>query len=257
MNGRDDTLFYVFDMRKWRQWSLMIGLALFTAIFIWAETSGTISVFSKDEPTAVTKGNSDEPNIALTFNISWGEERVHEILEKLEENDVQATFFLSGEWAERHPKIVEKITEQSHEIGMLGYRYKSYLDQKVEQVRKDILHAKEVFTKLGHEDMKYMRTPSGHFNKEIIDLAESLDLEVIHWNINTNDWTNPGTEEIVNTVMKETDNGDIVLFHASDSVKQTDKALETILPALAEKGFTFVPISELISEADSEITLVE
>lgn len=244
-------------MRKWRQWSIIAGFALFTAVFIWAEASGTISVFSSSEPTAVTKGNAEEPNIALTFNISWGEERVHDILEKLEENDVQATFFLSGEWAERHTEIVEEITEKNHEIGMLGYRYKSYLDQDIEQVRKDIVHAKEVFAKLGYEDIHYMRTPSGHFNKEVIELVRELGLEVIHWNIDTNDWTNPGTEEIVNTVMKDTDNGDIVLFHASDAVKQTEKALDTILPALAEKGFSFVPISELLSEVDSEITLVE
>src|SRR5699024_7747996 len=155
----------------------------FTALFIWAETSGTTSVFSNTEPVAVTKGNADVPNIALTFNISWGEERVHDILDKLKENDAQATFFLSGEWAERHPDIVEKISEHNHEIGMLGYRYKSYLDQKAEQVRKDILHAKEVFSKLGYDQVKFIRTPSGHFNEEIIELAESQGLEVIHWNI--------------------------------------------------------------------------
>src|SRR5699024_6899819 len=144
----------------------------------------------------------EEPNIALTFHIRWGEERVHDILEKLEENDVQATFFLRGEWAERHTEIVEEITEKNHEIGMLGDRYKSYLDQDIEQVRQDIVHAKEVFAKLGYEDIHYMRTPSGHFNKEVIELVRELGLEVIHWNIDTNDWTNPGTEEIVNTVMK-------------------------------------------------------
>lgn len=251
------TIYFVFDARKWKQWSIIVGLALFTALFIWAETNGTIAVFSHDKPTALTKGDSDEANIALTFNISWGEERVHEILAKLEEHEAQATFFLSGEWAERHPDIVDKITDKHHEIGMLGYRYKSYLDQKVDQVQKDIVHAKEVFAKLGHDDMKFLRTPSGHFNEEIIDLAESMQLQVVHWNINTNDWTNPGTEEIVKTVMKDTGNGDIVLFHASDSVKQTEKALHTILPALSEKGFSFVPISELISEADSNITLIE
>lgn len=250
-------MFYILDIRKWKQWSLIVGLVFFTAGFIWTEASGTTSVFSKTEPVAVIKGNTDVPNIALTFNISWGEERVHDILDKLKENDAQATFFLSGEWAERHPDIVEKITEHNHEIGMLGYRYKSYLDQKVDQVRKDILYAKEVFSKLGYDQVKFIRTPSGHFNEEIIELAENQGLEVIHWNVDTNDWTNPGTEEIVNTVMKKTNNGDIVLFHASDAVKQTEKALTTILPALLEKGFSFVPISELISEADAEITLVE
>ncbi len=250
-------MFYVFDARRWKQWAIIVGLALCTALFIWAETNGPLHIFSKEQSVALTKGNPNEANIALTFNISWGEERVHEILSRLDEHEVQATFFLSGEWAERHPDIVEKITELNHEIGMLGYRYKSYLDQKVDQVRKDIIYAKEVFAKLGHDNIKYIRTPSGHFNEEIIELAESLQLQVVHWNINSNDWTNPGTDEIIDTVMKETDNGDIVLFHASDAVKQTEKALQTILPALAEKGFSFVPISQLMSEADSHITPVD
>lgn len=250
-------MFYVLDARRWKHWGLIVGIVFLAGLFIWAKANGSMTVFSDDQSVALTKGNADEENIAVTFNISWGEEKVHNILGTLEENGVQATFFLSGEWAERHADIVEKITEHHHEIGMLGYRYKSYLDQKVDQVQKDIVHAKEVFAKLGHEDIQFLRTPSGHFNEEIIDLAESMQLQVIHWNINSNDWTNPGTNKIIDTVLKDTDNGDIVLFHASDAVKQTNQALQTILPALKEKGFSFVPISELISEADSDITLVE
>ena len=105
--------------------------------------------------------------------------------------------------------------------------------------------------------MKLLRTPSGQFNEEVLELAKSMDFDVVHWNINPNDWENPGTEKIINTVMKETTNGDVVLLHASDSVKQTAAALETILPGLKNKGFTFVPISELISQVDTEIKSVD
>ncbi|HLR41399.1 MAG TPA: polysaccharide deacetylase family sporulation protein PdaB [Virgibacillus sp.] len=249
--------FYTLRFNRWKRWMVIVLFALFTATFIWFEQNGTFSVFSKDEPTALTKGNANETNISLTFNISWGEEKVHSILKQLEQNQVQATFFVSGEWAERHPEILEKITEGKHELGMLGYRYKSYLDQEIEEVRKDLLHAEEIFDKLGYEDVELLRTPSGHFNKEIIELAEEMGYKVIHWNVNPHDWKNPGTQTIIDNVMSETANGDVILMHASDSAKQTAESLQKILPGLKNKGFEFVSISELINQAHAESKLVE
>lgn len=250
--------FYVWKFSRWKRWGLIVLLALFTAIFLWIEQFGAFSVFTtKDEATALVKGNPDEKNIALTLNISWGEEKVHDILDVLEKNQIQATFFVSGEWAERHPEILEKISEHKHELGMMGYRYKSYVEQEIEQVRKDLYYAKEIFDKLGYENIDLLRTPSGHFNKEVIDLAEQQGYKVIHWNVNPNDWENPGTQVIVDQVMKETSNGDIILLHASDAAKQTANALKTIIPGLKNKGFEFVTISELIHEIHSESKLVE
>ncbi|WP_145378221.1 polysaccharide deacetylase family protein, partial [Staphylococcus epidermidis] len=77
--------------------------------------------------------------------------------------------------AERHPTILDKIVEEKHEIGMLGYRYKSYLDQDIEQVRRDLIKAQEIFNKLGYEDVNLLRPPSGKFNKEILKLAEDMN----------------------------------------------------------------------------------
>lgn len=249
--------FYVLEFNKWKRWVVIIILALFTATFLWFEQNSAYSVFSKQEPAVFSKGDEDNETIALTFNISWGDEKVFDILKQLEADQVQATFFVSGEWAERHPDILKKITEDKHELGMLGYRYKSYLNQDIEQVRKDLFHAQEIFKTLGYPDIDLLRTPSGHFNKEIIALAEQLGFKVIHWNINPHDWKNPGTETIVNTIMERTANGDILLLHASDSVKQTAKALQTILPGLQNKGFEFITVSELFSQAHSESELID
>src|SRR5699024_3000234 len=220
--------FYVLRANHWKRWLIVILFSLFTALFIWFERDGLFAVFSQDEPTALAKGNANETNISLTFNISWGDQRVHDILERLKKENTQATFFVSGEWAERHPDIVEKISEAKHELGMLGYRYKSYLDQEIDQVRKDLLHAKEVFKKMGYEDMERLRTPSGHCIKEIIGLAENLGCKVIDWKVHIHEWKNPETAAIVDYVMKETSNGDIMLLHPSDNVNHTEQALQDI-----------------------------
>lgn len=248
--------FYTIGLKRRKSW-IIIAVAFFAALLLWTQKDTVFSVFSNEQPVALSKGNADEPNIALTFNISWGEEKALKILDQLEKDQVQATFFVSGEWAERHPEILSKISEGQHELGMLGYRYKSYLDQEIEQVRKDLLYAREIFKKLGYEEVNLLRTPSGHFNEEIIELAKELNFDVIHWNINPNDWDNPGTTEIVDTVMKDTTNGDIILMHASDSAKQTADALETILPGLKNKGFQLVSISELMNQVHAKTKIVE
>ncbi|MDC3414602.1 polysaccharide deacetylase family sporulation protein PdaB [Aquibacillus sp. 3ASR75-11] len=244
--------FYVWKFKNWKRWMLILIAAMFSAVFLWVQGETTFSVFSsKESPAALSKGSDKDPNIALTFNISWGNTQVEPILDQLKKQDVKATFFVNGEWAERHPELVDKIKKNGHEIGMLGYRYESYLKQDIEDVRKDLLKAKEVFRKLGY-DTRLLRTPSGHFNKEVLKMAESMGFKVIHWNVNPQDWKNPGTQTIIDYVMKNTTKGDILLLHASDSVKQTPKALETILPGLKNKGFKFVPMSELISRAEAQ-----
>lgn len=210
----------------------------------------------KTEQTALIKGNADEKHLALTFNISWGEEKVYDILKLLKKQDVRATFFVSGEWAERHPQILEDITKDKHELGMLGYRYKNYLEQEPDQVRKDMIYARNLFKKLGYEQIRYIRPPSGLFNKDIITLAESLELEVVHWSVASQDWENPGVDTIIENV-KQGSNGDIILFHASDIAKQTTAALEPIINDYRKQDFTFVTISQLKDGVIAEESIIE
>lgn len=249
--------FYTWHWNRWKRWLAITVIALFLTSLAWIERDRVFSVFSSKGAAALTKGSKNTSSVALTFNISWGENKVHDILKKLKEEDVQATFFVSGEWAERHPDLLDEIVDDGHELGMLGYRYKSYLDQDIHQVEKDLVYAKEIFGKLGYEDITLLRPPNGHFDKEIIELAERLSFKVIHWSVNPDDWKNPGTDEIVDRVMGETSNGDIVLLHASDSAKQTKKALETIIPGLRGKNLKMISISEMIHQAESKNKLVD
>lgn len=251
------THFIIVKLKKSRSILLLVLLALCTAFFLWLQTESSFSVFStKENPAALSQGNSKEPAIALTFNISWGTSMVEPTLKVLKEHQVTTTFFLIGEWAEHHPDLIEAIEADGHEIGMMGYRYQSYVKQEISQVQKDLAKAQEVFTSLGYSDIRLLRTPSGHLNQEVIELAENQGYDVIQWNVNPRDWENPGTQAIIDHVIKNTDNGDIILLNASDAVKQTPEALQTILPTLKKKGFTFVTISQLISGADASNTKV-
>ncbi|MCP3742286.1 polysaccharide deacetylase family sporulation protein PdaB [Rossellomorea sp. BNER] len=245
--------FYTLNAKKLKQLSLILIISFFTALFIYSGSLSILPVFStEDGPKAIYKG---EKGIALTFNVGWGDEKAEPILEELEKQGVDsATFFLSGAWAERHPELVEKMVKKGYEIGSLGYAYSDYSEMEEEKIREDILKAQEVFQKLNIKEIKLLRVPTGHFDKKTLAVAEKMGLTVVHWSVNSQDWRNPGVDEIIKNVAPSK-KGDIILLHASDSAKQTKDALPSIVKQLKGKG-EFVTVSELIANGKTKTTLI-
>ncbi|MED4929099.1 polysaccharide deacetylase family sporulation protein PdaB, partial [Bacillus smithii] len=116
------------------------------------------------------------------------------------------------------------------------------------------LKTKETFKKLQLKNVHLFRTPTGHFDKRVIKTADQFGFTIVHWSVNSKDWKNPGVDHIVKNVSKAK-NGDIILLHASDSAKQTKKALPLILKTLQHKG-KFVTISEMIANGNVDTTLI-
>ncbi|PLT35294.1 polysaccharide deacetylase family sporulation protein PdaB [Bacillus sp. V5-8f] len=239
--------YMILSARKIKQYGLIIFTALFTAWFLFVQNILHAPVFSTpDGPKAVYKG---ENHIALTFNIGWGDERARPILETLKQEKVKsATFFLSGAWAERHPDIVSDIVKEGYEIGLLGYAYKDYTNMKDDEISKDISKARTVFKKLNVKNIELLRAPTGHFDKRLLKISERFGYTVVHWSVDSKDWTNPGIDKIIENV-NQADKGDIILLHASDSAKQTQKALPQMLSELRSKNLEFMSVSEMISNS--------
>jgi polysaccharide deacetylase family sporulation protein PdaB len=245
--------FYIAKAQKLKQVLIIVIAALFTGIFLFMQNNVMhIPIFStKDGPKAVYKNEQQRDKLSLTFNISWGDEKALGILEELKANKIKnATFFLSASWAERHPDIVKRIQTDGHEIGMMGYNYKDYTALESNKIRQDLAQAKKVFDSLGVKNIQLLRPPSGHFNKEVLKIADSLGYTIVHWSINSEDWINPGVEKIVQNVTEKMRGGDIILMHASDSAQQTQKAIPLIVEEMKHQHMKNVSVSELISNTN-------
>lgn len=241
--------FFILNGKALKNIALILIAAFFTAWFMYMENIAQIPVFSaKDGPKAVYRGEKD---VALTFNIGWGDEKAEPILDTLKKENVKAaTFFLSGSWAERHPDLVNKIVKDGYEIGSLGYNYVDYTELDDAQIAKDISKAQEAFTKLNIKDIKLLRAPTGNFDERTLKIAKRYGYTIVHWRIDSKDWQNPGIKAIVANVHKA-EKGDIVLLHASDSAKQTAKALPLILQDLQQKRLKLVTVSDMITNGEA------
>lgn len=242
--------FFVLNAKSIKQVLVIMIAAFFTAWFFYTENLVQLPAFSaKDGPKAIYKGDKD---LALTFNIGWGDEKAEPILDILKKEDVgSATFFLSGSWAERHPDLVSRIVKEGYEIGFLGYEYKDYTDLEDDKIRRDIMKAQEAFKKLNVKNIELLRAPTGHFDQRTLKIAERLGYTVVHWSLDTKDWTNPGTAAIVENA-SQAKRGDILLMHASDSAKQTAEALPLVLKDIRAKKLKLITVSEMIANGDSK-----
>jgi peptidoglycan-N-acetylglucosamine deacetylase len=242
--------FFVLNAKSIKQVLIIMIAAFFTAWFLFMENMVQLPAFSaKNEPKAIYKGEKD---LALTFNIGWGDEKAEPILDILKKEKAEGvTFFLSGSWAERHPDLVSRMVKEGYEIGMLGYDYKDYTELEDDKIRRDIMKAQEAFKKLNVKNIELLRAPTGHFDQRTLKIAERLGYTVVHWSLDTKDWTNPGTAVIAENASKAK-KGDIILMHASDSAKQTAEALPLVLNDIRSKNLKMITVSEMIANGDSK-----
>lgn len=245
--------FYVVNGKKLKQaFIIMIGI-IFAIGIIYSERDN-VSVFSQNEPAAIYSVQTDKKVIALTFDISWGDTRTDPILKILEDKGVKkATFFLSSPWAKDHQEIVNHIVKGGWEIGSHGHKHVNYSSLNTdEEIKAQITTAHQILRDVTGQTPNLIRLPNGDFDKRVLRIANELNYNVIQWDTDSLDWMNKGVDNIINRVVTKAHPGDIVLLHASDSVKQTHEALPVIIDQLRAKGYEFVTVSELLKQTQVE-----
>lgn len=251
--------FWILSAKKIKR-VLIIAVAFIFAFGVYYVENENLQVFSPidAEPKAIYSVKTNKKQVALTFDISWGEKRTGPILDVLEKKGLKkATFFLSSPWAEKHPNVVKQIVNQKFEVGSHGHRHDNYSSYSDEKIKEQINKSDAILSKLTGKKPKLIRFPNGDFDKRVLKTAETLGYTSIQWDTDSWDWMNPGTDKIVDRVVKKAHPGDIILMHASDSCRQTHEALPKIIDSLKEKGYEFVTVSELLAGSEMKMNPVE
>lgn len=80
-------------------------------------SENTVETSSNSEKLLpIYKVKTEEKKVALTMNCAWNADDIDKILEILKQNDVKITFFMVGDWIDKFPEYVKKISDGGHEI---------------------------------------------------------------------------------------------------------------------------------------------
>jgi len=95
--------------------------------------------------------------------------------------------------------------------------------------------------------MPYCRPPYGAFNAATIRASAAAGYcRVILWDVDPQDWSQPGAGVIASRVLSHVRPGSIVCMHLTP---QTAAALQAILRGLRARGFKCVSLPELFRAA--------
>jgi Predicted xylanase/chitin deacetylase len=250
-------MIWFINIRKARN-ILLILLAAFIAALILFVQRQDVSVFVPvKEHGALAHVETSQKKLALTFDSNWGTNQIQAILDTLKNEKVKATFFFSGEWAERHPDLIRRALREGHEVESQGMRHEDYTQLSAKQIRRDLLLSADAIFKAGGVRPVMIRPPYGKMSSDFLSQATAVQLQPVLWNVYPHDETNPGYSEIVSSVLRDAGKGSIIRLHASDSAKQTDRALPLIIREMENRGFSFVTVKGLVADSKSREHLLQ
>lgn len=229
----------------------------FGALFIF--TAGMVHLIGSQATVSNSVGGrelpiycvaTDKPQIALTFDAAWGNEDTKQIMEVLRKHNVKVTFFMTGGWVKAYPDDVKLILTEGHDLGNHSENHKNMSKLSDKEIKEELMAVHKRVQELTGYEMFLFRPPYGDYDNHVITGAKACGYYSIQWDVDSLDWKDYGVDSIINTVCnhKHLGNGSIILCH--NGAKYTAQALDTLLTKLEEKGYEFVPLSQLIIKED-------
>ena len=228
--------------------AIQLGLFLVGLLLFGTAAGGQLTGEEKNgkEKAAIqtSGGVSDaaEPKkIALTFDDGPHPVYTKILLDGLAERGAKASFFVTGENAEKYPELILRMQKEGHLIGNHTYSHIQLTSNNREAFRQELISTNEVLKEITGAETIFVRPPYGSWDKSF---EKELNMFPVLWNIDPLDWCSHNAECIAAKVVEKAGDGDIILMHDYYDTSVT-AALE-VVDVLQKRGFQFVTVEEIL-----------
>lgn len=209
-----------------------------------AETSAAEQMSVQEELTEkekIVQADMLIKKVALTYDDGPDPIYSRQLLDVLRQENVKAAFFLLGEKIQGQEEIVKQMHADGHTIGNHTYSHVDLKTLSAQDAMAQLADTNEAIKGCIGEYPELFRPPFGNIRKET---DKRIPMVLVSWNIDPKDWECQDTGVIIDRVMKNVKENGIILMH--DGYKPTVEATRQIIPLLREKGYTIVPVEELL-----------
>lgn len=249
-------VFLVLGRKGWRR--CLAGafcgmLLLLGAVTLWGQRveETSLPLMDGERKIPIYSVQREEKYIALGLNCAWGDEDVDKILAILAKEEVPATFFVVGDWAEKYPIATRKLFEAGHEVQSHSNKHKDMTTLGKEEIVADIRAAESRISQITGVRPTLFRAPSGAYDDLLVETVEELGYRCVQWDVDSIDWKNPSPDEMCNRVIRKVQPGSITLFHVG--AKNTPEALPLIIKELKLQGYSFRSVSDLLLKGEWQV----
>ncbi len=220
------------------------------ALYLVGTFSATSPLFGR-----VARASSQPGRMALTFDDGPDPRFTPEISRLLAERGHQATFFVLGSHARRHPGLLNQVVADGHELASHGFDHSLLAFSLPAEVRAQLLATEEAISAAtGLRPTPLFRPPHGVRSPWLGRTAGALGYRLCAWQGHVFDTANPGVSRIVERASRHLLPGATLLLHDGDGSgrgddrSQTLEALPAILVEAERRGLRSVVLSALLEQ---------
>ena len=203
----------------------------------------------------IAHGNKNLREVALTFDDGPFPNFTAKVLDVLDAYRIKATFFCIGRQVQAFPDLTLRAYKAGHEIENHTWSHPDMTSLSLKSQYWQLQNTSHTIERVTHQRPFVTRPPYGAFNPSSLQVATSLRLVMITWDVDACDWSRPGVDKILHNVLDHVKNGSIILMHDGGSDRsQTLAALPKIIETLLGRGYRFVTIRQLLSRLPHEHT---
>lgn len=234
-----------------RQAALSVCMLILSVMYIIGLNDPAAAVVARKRELPIYSVAREDKVLSISFDASWGADKTIAILDILDQYNVKTTFFLVGGWVDKYPDMLKEIAARGHEIGNHSDTHPHMSRLSEAEICKELHNMSDKVEKLTGVRPTLFRPPYGDYNDRVVTVSRREGYECVQWSIDSLDWKDRGTADIIKQCTYRVDNGDIVLFH-NDS-NDIVNALPTVIEHYQQLGYTIIPVSEILLEGEYTI----
>lgn len=246
-------MFFIFNKEKIMSYFVAFSTVavLFTMSIIVNNKQTLEASSSTNENLPIYNVQTEENAVSLTMNCAWNADDIDSILDTLNKCNVKITFFIVGDWADKYPEAVKKISENGHEIGNHSNTHPHVNKLNIDKNCEEITKCSEKLKNITGKEVNLYRCPYGEYNNTVINAANSLNYYSIQWSLDTLDYTGLTGNEMWNRLDGKLKKGDIILMH--NGTKHTADSLELLIKNIQSKGLEIKKVSDILYKENYKI----
>ncbi|MDP4152088.1 MAG: polysaccharide deacetylase family protein [Bacillota bacterium] len=210
-----------------------------------------VSTGSVHRSLPIYRVRTNDKRIAISFDAAWGNEDTQTLIDILGKYNVKATFFVVGSWVDKYPESVKALHDAGHDVMNHSSTHPHMPQLSKDKMISEVQNCNDKIEKVTGVRPILFRPPFGDYSNLTVDTMKEIGMYTIQWDVDSLDWKNPPSSDIVARVTSKVKGGSIVLFH--NAAINTPAALPAILEKLQSEGYQFVKISDLIYKDNYDI----
>jgi peptidoglycan/xylan/chitin deacetylase (PgdA/CDA1 family) len=188
--------------------------------------------------------------VALTFDDGPDATLTAAVLDKLEQHQVPASFFLIGQnITEAARPVLERAATLGGEFENHSFGFASLTGLTPEEIETSVNDTNAAIEAFTNTSPVFFRPPNLAIDQQMYDL---IDLPfaggIVGGDFPAEFGGNPTAEAVTSTVLGQVQDGSIILLHDVQPAldpQPTPTALDTIIPELKRQGYEFVTLRQL------------